>query len=118
VHKTVQTGPEQIYISGTVLNECGTIVDKESTAGCSEDAAILNNEFPQFGGSKYSIRFKKDSGMEYTFAILESNQHGLEALSLAIEPKTRIKMLEHDFRSHLNGLVGRIYDYELVVLRY
>ena len=85
------------YIEGTVRNESGTIVDKQ-----------------RFENPTYVIQFETDDGETYTFTVLSSDQK-LEALSLAIEKGTKIRMTEQSFYSHLNGTVGRIKDFELCV---
>jgi len=108
------------YIEGVVVGESGTIVDGQGIFERSENA-LFGNESIRFRAPTYVIRFKVDEGLYsdekvYTFAVKETGQSKLEALSLAIEKGTRIRMTKSDFNKHLKGIVGQIDDSELEVL--
>ena len=103
------------YIDGTVLKESGTIVDRQKIIERSE-GALFGNESVRFGDPTYAIQFKADDGKVYTFAVKESYQKKLEALNLAIEEGTRIRMTKGNFDYNLKGTVGQINDFELEVL--
>ncbi len=101
-NKTIDTE----YISGTVLEE-SSIGEK------------------RFGNYTYSVKFRIDNGEVYIFAIKPSNAHlnserkdysRLEALNLAIEEGTKIRIDKRYFNSALKGKVGSIYDHRLEVL--
>lgn len=106
---------EPEYINGVVLKESGTIVDRQEIIERSE-GALFGNDSVRFGDPTYAIQFKADDGKVYTFAVRESYQKKLEALNLAIEEGTRIRMSGQNFNYYLKGTVGQINDYELEVL--
>lgn len=93
------------YVTGTVLKESGTIVDRQKLIG---------------NHPTYAIQFRADDGKVYTFAVTDSytgsNLNKLEALNFAIEEGTRIRMTKYNFDRHLAGTVGLIDDDELEVL--
>ena len=103
------------YVEGIVQKESGTIVDRQRIIERSE-GAMFGNESVRFGDHTYAIQFKIDDGKVYTFAVQESYQKKLEALNLAIEEGTRIRMTRESFNWYLEGTVGQIYDFELEVL--
>lgn len=103
------------YITGTVLKESGTIIDRQKVIEHSE-GALFGNDSVRFSDPTYTIQFKTDDGKVYTFAVNETYQKKLGALSLAIEEGTKIRILKQFFNWHLKGTVGKINDYELEVL--
>ena len=106
---------KSLDVDGIVLKESGTIVDRQEIIGRSE-GALFGNDSVRFGDPTYAIKFKADDGKVYTFAVIESYQRKLEALNLAIEEGTRIRMSRRSFDWYLKGTVGQINDYELSVL--
>ncbi len=106
--------PQQEYISGTVLKEAGTIIDRQKIIENSKDSSFGNTSI-NFGKPTYVIQFKVDDGKVYTFAVKESDQNKLDALNLAIEEGTRIRINKWNFYYYLKGTVGQINDYELEV---
>ena len=106
---------EPDYIDGTVLKESGTLVDRQKVIESSR-GSFFGNESIRFGDPTYAIQFQTDDKNVYTFAIEESSQKKLEALNLAIDVGTRIRMTKFNFYWNLEGTVGKIYDYELEVL--
>ena len=107
---------EPNYITGTVLKEFGTIVDRQKIIESSE-GAIFGNDSIKIGES-YGIQFKADYNKKnYIFAVKKTSVDKLEALNFAIEKGTRIEMKRYDFNRNLRGIVGQIEDYKLEVLR-
>ncbi len=104
------------YVEGIVQKESGTIVDRQKIIERSE-GALFGNKSIRFGDQTYAIQFKADDGKVYTFQVNPDRYSSkLEALNLAIEEGTRIRIDQLAFDRHLNGTVGQIQDYELGVL--
>ena len=109
---------EEKYIYGTVLEESGTIVDRQKLIERSE-GALFGNDFVSFGDPTYAIKFKADNDKIYFFHVKRYYGSGrLEALNMAIEPGTRIKIPKVRFTHSygLRGNVGTIHDSDLYVL--
>lgn len=109
---SIQFGDQ--YVHATVIEESGTIVERQKIIEASR-GAIFGNESVRFGDPTYAIKFKTDKGNVYTFTVNESYQKKLEALNLAIQPGTHISIAKGDFYRNLNGTVGSIDDYDLKV---
>ncbi|MCA9458951.1 MAG: hypothetical protein KC550_00215 [Nanoarchaeota archaeon] len=107
-----ETKPE--YIHGTVQKESGTIIDRQRVIEGSE-CTYFDNKSVGFGEPNYAIQFRADDGELYTFQI-KPLYHRLEALNMAIEQGTRIRIKRNDFKRNLKGNVGNISDNELEVL--
>jgi len=107
---------EEEYIYGTVLEESGTIVDRQKLIERS-DGALFGNDSISFGDPTYAIKFKADNDKIYFFQVIRYKER-LEALNLAIEPGTRIKIPKVRFThwEGLRGSVGSVKDYDLYVL--
>tara|TARA_Y100000310_G_scaffold327446_1_gene393819 strand:+ start:4756 stop:5247 length:492 start_codon:yes stop_codon:yes gene_type:complete len=104
--------PVSKYVYGTVLKEGGSVVDRQTPR-----STPIENNFVMYCHPTYTIKFRADHDREaYTFAVQESYQKKLEALNLAIEEGTRIRMYRKDFNWDLKGTVGRIDDWKLEVL--
>jgi len=91
------------YVYGTVIDEFGSIVDRQESNTA-------------FGESTYGIQFINDhDGQKYTFDIIKGNRT-LESLNYVIQPGTRIKIDQDNFNYRLKGNIGSIYDSQLEVL--
>ncbi|MCK5449626.1 hypothetical protein KAI32_02075 [Candidatus Pacearchaeota archaeon] len=98
-------------IYGTVLEESGTIPDRQKGIERSE------------GDPTYAIKFRTDGGIIYTVQIEghynateERYVHKFEALNLAIDEGTRIRINKLEFDLHRKGSVGSVNDYQIEVL--
>ena len=105
---------ESEYVYGTVQEESGTVVDRQRVIERSA-GAFFGNESVRFANPTYAIQFEADDGKSYTFQI--GHYYGkLEALNLAIDEGTKIRIKKSDFDRNLAGSVGRIRDHEIEVL--
>jgi len=101
------------YIYGTVIEEAGTIVDRQKAIERSE-GALFGNDSVKFGNPTYAIKIKADDEKIYTLAVRESYRGKLEALNLAVNPGTRVKV--HKSAWGYNHKVGSIRDDKLYIL--
>lgn len=83
------------YITGTVVEEAGTIVDRQRSIVTSSGARF-GNESVRFGEPTYALTMEDDSGKTYTFFVDYTPQKNkgdfLEGLNLAINKGTRIRV--------------------------
>ncbi|HLD55475.1 MAG TPA: hypothetical protein VJB35_04410 [Candidatus Nanoarchaeia archaeon] len=91
--------PEYIY--GVVTKEGGSIVDS------------VNSKDYNCRDPTYAIQFKADDGKLYTFQIFGGR---LDALNLAINKGTKIRMKKNNFNHNLHSLVGEISDRHVQIL--
>ena len=91
--------PEYIY--GVVTKEGGSIIDS------------VNSKDYNCRDPTYAIQFKADDGKLYTFQIFGGR---LDALNLAINKGTKIRMKKNNFNHNLHSLVGEISDRHVQIL--
>jgi len=95
------------YIHGTVIEESGTIVDRQKVIERSE-GALFGNGSVKFGDPTYAIKIKADDGNIYTLAVKESLfEKKLEALNLRIEEGTRVDIPIKAFTDK-HGLIRKV----------
>ncbi|MBI5804090.1 hypothetical protein HY450_02505 [Candidatus Pacearchaeota archaeon] len=92
------------YIEGVVLEESGTVVQRQRVIEESS-GALFGNESVKVGNPTYAIKFKSDEGKIYNLSVWATDNF-LEALALAIEKDTKIKV-ENDSYS-LEGPLRRV----------
>ncbi len=106
-------GGETIYVNGTVVNEFGSIVDRQKAIQ-SSSGALFGNESIKIG-STYGVQFKAEDGKVYTMGIVSSSSM-LETLNMAIEKGTKFRIEKHDFDLRFEGPVGCVYSSEIEIL--
>ena len=104
------------YVSGQVIGEAGTIVDRQKII--ERSGKLCGNDPVRFGDPTYAIQFIADDSEIYTIAIRPYSSGRLDALNKAIEWGTKIKIPKDKFNSHLKGKIGSIADEDLYVLEY
>ena len=102
------------YTRGTVLKESGTIVDSQKAIERSE-GALFGNDSVRVSEPTYAIQFRADHDNKvYTVSVTGSPSR-LEALSLAIEQGTKIRIKRY-LLNRFKGVVGQVSYSNLEVL--
>ncbi len=105
------------FVYGTVIKEAGTIVDRQKIIERAE-GAIFGNDSIRFGDSTYILQIQTNQGL-YTANVEKFGNKTLEALALAIEEGTEVKIerryLEDKWRFG-EDKIGKLCTDEIVVL--
>jgi hypothetical protein len=103
-----QKKPE--YVTGTVTQERGTVAQIVESSG-----ALFGNESVKISDPTYVLQIQTPQGL-YSASIKESSSKPLDALALAIEEGSRIRVEKGYWDSHFGeDRIGYLYSENIIV---
>ncbi len=103
-------------LEGKVVEEAGTIIERQAIFFLPEQSEKKEYSIKvKFENPTYAIKFETANGTTYTFQIEETYNPRLEALNLAIQKGTKVK-INGDYIENIRGTVGTIAADQIEVL--